>query len=100
MPAFNYTSLPQPTKFAHRGSSAYAPENTLAAFELAISHQSDAIEFDVKLSADSHVVVIHDLTVDRTTNTLPEKVADIVQKHGWDFHQRPHPCAGGDLQLV
>jgi glycerophosphoryl diester phosphodiesterase len=59
--------LPQPTIFAHRGSSAYAPENTLAAFELALRQGADAIELDAKLSADGQVVVIHDQTVDRTT---------------------------------
>jgi len=56
-----------PIIFAHRGASAYAPENTIAAFELAIEQGADAIELDVKLSADGQVVVIHDPTVDRTT---------------------------------
>ena len=60
-------SLPQPIIFAHRGASAHAPENTLAAFELAVEHGADAIELDVKLSADGTAVVIHDPTVDRTT---------------------------------
>ncbi len=60
-------SLPRPIVFAHRGASAYAPENTLAAFALAIEQGADAIELDAKLSADGHAVVIHDLTVDRTT---------------------------------
>ncbi|MEJ5202837.1 MAG: glycerophosphodiester phosphodiesterase family protein, partial [Anaerolineales bacterium] len=54
--------------FAHRGASAHAPENTLAAFKLAVEHGADAIELDAKLSADGEVVVIHDQTVDRTTN--------------------------------
>lgn len=63
------TSLPQPVIFAHRGASAHAPENTLAAFELALTQGADGIELDVKLSADGHVVVIHDATVDRTTGT-------------------------------
>lgn len=60
-------SIPRPTIFAHRGSSAYAPENTLAAFNLAIQQHADAIEMDVKLTRDGKVVVIHDQTVDRTT---------------------------------
>lgn len=60
-------SLPQPVIFAHRGASAYAPENTLAAFALAIAQGADAIELDAKLSADGHAIVFHDLTVDRTT---------------------------------
>jgi len=59
--------LPQPVIFAHRGASAHAPENTLAAFEMALVENADGIELDVKLSADGHVVVIHDMTVDRTT---------------------------------
>lgn len=57
-----------PLIFAHRGASAYAPENTLAAFELAIQQQADLVEIDTKLSADRRVVVIHDQTVDRTTD--------------------------------
>ena len=60
-------SLHRPVIFAHRGASAYAPENTLAAFETAIAQNADGIELDVKLSADGRVVVIHDMTVDRTT---------------------------------
>ena len=63
-----YITLKKPAIFAHRGSSAHAPENTLAAFKLAIQQQADAIELDVKLTADGQVVVIHDETVDRTTN--------------------------------
>lgn len=61
-------SLSQPVIFAHRGACTHAPENTLAAFELALAQQADALELDVKLSADGHVVVIHDDTVDRTTD--------------------------------
>ncbi len=61
-------SLPRPIIFAHRGASAHAPENTIASFELALTLQADAIELDVKLSADGHVIVHHDVTVDRTTN--------------------------------
>lgn len=53
---------------AHRGASAHAPENSLAAFQLAYEHKADGIELDVMLSADEQVVVIHDDTVDRTTN--------------------------------
>jgi glycerophosphoryl diester phosphodiesterase len=61
-------NLPHPTVFAHRGASAHAPENTLAAFQLALEHGADAIEFDVKLTADGHVVAHHDNTLDRTTD--------------------------------
>ncbi len=48
----------RPIIFAHRGASAYAPENTLAAFELAVRQDADAIELDTKLSADGQPVVI------------------------------------------
>ena len=60
-------NLPRPTVFAHRGSSLHAPENTLAAFELAIQHGADAIELDVKLTKDKSIVVMHDQTLNRTT---------------------------------
>jgi len=60
--------LPKPAVIAHRGASAYAPENTLAAFKLAVQQQADAIELDVTLSADDHVVIFHDKTLDRTTD--------------------------------
>jgi len=66
--SFTYPALKRPVIFAHRGSSAHAPENTLAAFKLAVQQQASAIELDVKLTADGQVVVIHDDTVDRTTN--------------------------------
>lgn len=62
------TQLPQPVIFAHRGACAHAPENTLASFRLACQVGAPAIELDAKLSADGQVVVIHDPTVDRTTD--------------------------------
>ena len=52
---------------AHRGFSSIAPENTLAAFELAIARGADSIEFDIQLSADGVPVVFHDATLDRIT---------------------------------
>lgn len=63
------TQQRRPLIFAHRGASAYAPENTLAAFERAIEQAADLVELDSKLSADQRVVVIHDQTVERTTNS-------------------------------
>jgi len=53
---------------AHRGASSYAPENTLAAFDLAIRVGVRHIELDVHASRDGHIVVMHDDTLDRTTN--------------------------------
>lgn len=53
---------------AHRGSRINRPENTLAAFEEAVRVGADGIELDIHLSKDGEVVVIHDETVDRTTD--------------------------------
>jgi len=57
---------------AHRGASAYAPENTMEAFTLAADQGADAIELDVHLTRDDEVVVMHDDRVDRTTNGTGE----------------------------
>jgi glycerophosphoryl diester phosphodiesterase len=56
----------QPLIIGHRGASAIAPENTLAAFTRAIQDGADGIEFDVRLSQDGVAVVIHDATLART----------------------------------
>lgn len=53
---------------AHRGASAAVAENTLASFEAAIAAGADAVEFDVRLTADGHPVVLHDADVSRTTD--------------------------------
>jgi glycerophosphoryl diester phosphodiesterase len=58
----------RPLNFAHRGASHEAPENTLAAFLLALELDADGIEFDVQLSRDDQAVVIHDYDLSRTTN--------------------------------
>ncbi|MBN1658911.1 MAG: glycerophosphodiester phosphodiesterase [Anaerolineae bacterium] len=60
--------LDRPLNFAHRGASYEAPANTLPAFLLAAEMGADGIEFDVQLSKDGEVVVIHDFTLDATTN--------------------------------
>jgi glycerophosphoryl diester phosphodiesterase len=57
-----------PLVIGHRGASRYAPENTLAAFRLAAEMGADAIELDVQLTVDGQIVVLHDRTLDRTTN--------------------------------
>jgi glycerophosphoryl diester phosphodiesterase len=63
-----FRSISAPLVIAHRGASTYAPENTLAAFRTAVEQGAEAIELDAKLSADGEVMVIHDRSVDRTTN--------------------------------
>ena len=54
--------------WAHRGASAYAPENTLEAFRLAAEMGADGVELDVQLSRDGELVVAHDETIDRVSN--------------------------------
>lgn len=54
--------------FGHRGASGYAPENTLEAFRLAMDMGADGFELDVHMSRDGELVVIHDESVDRTTD--------------------------------
>lgn len=63
------TQAPKPLfAYAHRGARAHAPENTLLAFALAFDLGADAIECDVQLTADGGLVIIHDDTLQRTTN--------------------------------
>lgn len=57
---------PRPAIVGHRGASAHAPENTLAAFRRALADGAQLLECDVHLSADGQVVVMHDETIDRT----------------------------------
>lgn len=53
---------------AHRGASAYAPENTMAAFELAVELGVDEVETDVQFTKDGKLLLFHDSTLNRTTN--------------------------------
>lgn len=54
--------------WAHRGASAYAPENTMVAFEKAVQMGADGIELDVQMTKDGNLVVIHDEMINRTSN--------------------------------
>lgn len=64
---------------AHRGAAAAAPENTMEAYRLAVEMGADAVELDVHLTADGKVAVIHDETVERTTN-LTGAIASMTMK--------------------
>ena len=57
-----------PVNFAHRGASMRAPENTLEAFRLAAESQAGGLELDVHMTSDGSLAIIHDNTVDRTTD--------------------------------
>jgi glycerophosphoryl diester phosphodiesterase len=63
-----WSDLSRPIIIAHRGDKTHAPENTLAAYKLAAENGADAIEFDVKLTADGRAIALHDQMVNRTTN--------------------------------
>ncbi len=65
---------------AHRGASAYEPENTLRAFERAIQLGATMLELDVHLSRDGHPVIIHDADLSRTTNGTG-RVTDMSLAH-------------------
>ena len=58
----------RPRIYAHRGGCALGPENTIAAFDLGLAAGADGLELDVRLSADGIPVVVHDATLDRTTD--------------------------------
>jgi len=57
-----------PVNLAHRGASTLAPENTIDAFRIAVEAGAGGLELDVHMSRDGHIVVMHDATVDRTTD--------------------------------
>lgn len=67
----------------HRGNRAFAPENTVESFRQALALGADAIELDVRATKDGEIVVIHDSTVDRTTDGT-----GAVDAHSWDEIRR------------
>lgn len=78
-------------KIAHRGASGYAPENTLAAFKKAIELGADMIELDVHLTKDQELVVMHDETVNRTTDgkgKISKKILTEIKKLLINGHER------------
>ena len=80
---------------AHRGDSAHAPENTMAAFERAVRLGAEALEFDVRLTADGVPVVHHDATLDRTTDAAgPVRARTIAELRSVDAGARYTPDGG------
>lgn len=63
-----YHAGARPRIMAHRGSSGISPENTMEAFQQAVRDGADILEMDVRMSRDGEIVVIHDESLDRTTN--------------------------------
>src|SRR5689334_9422050 len=75
----------RPLVFAHRGGSALAPENTIAAFDNGLALGADGLELDVHLSRDAAAVVHHDPTLDRTTTLrgpIAERTVDELGRAG------------------
>ena len=92
---------------AHRGASASAPENTLAAFELAVQQGADAFELDVRLTRDGAPVVIHDATLQRTTSlTGPVRARTLAELRAADAGHwytpdggRTRPCRDHGVRI-
>ena len=88
------TPWPCPRWIAHRGAGKLAPENTLAAFRLGAAHGYRAFECDVKLSADGVPFLLHDATLERTTNGQgtagDQPWAALSQLDAGSWHSRQH----------
>ena len=96
-----------PTNLAHRGASARAPENTLESFRLAMEAGAGGLELDVHMTLDGEIVVIHDPTVDRTTNgsgAVARMTLDEIQGLDAGYRFSPdggstYPYRGRDLRV-
>jgi glycerophosphoryl diester phosphodiesterase/membrane-associated phospholipid phosphatase len=91
---------------AHSGAQGHAPTNTLPAFDVALEQGADTLEMDLQLTADDEVVVIHDATVDRTTDgagPVAELTLDELREldAGWYFEdaEGAHPFRGQDIRI-
>lgn len=74
---------PRPWVVAHRGASAYAPENTVPAFKLGAEQGATFVELDIQLTKDGEIVCLHDPTLERTTNVeevFPDRGREVVVK--------------------
>ena len=83
---------------AHRGASVEQPENTIEAFEAAIDAGADAVEFDVRMTADGHAIVMHDPDVSRTTDgtgLVSEMTLDEIRKLGVPTVEEALTCLSG-----
>lgn len=93
----------------HRGASELAPENTIASINLALKLNPDRIEIDVQQTLDSVIILMHDITLDRTSNgtgLIKEKTFQEISKldaGGWfsnDFSEEKIPTLENILELV
>ena len=87
----------RPQVVAHRGSSASRPEHTLGAYLVALDEGADALECDVRLTADGHLVCVHDRRVDRTANGRGVvSTMELAQLHELDFASWKNPWSDLD----
>lgn len=95
--------MSQKMVIAHRGASAYAPENTLAAYELALRQAADCIELDLHASKDGILVCIHDRTLERTTNVrdvFPDRGRDVTEQAGGRRRWFVHDFSLAEIQTL
>jgi glycerophosphoryl diester phosphodiesterase len=91
------TATGRPQVVAHRGSSHLKPEHTLDAYVAALDEGADALECDVRLTSDGHLVCVHDRKVDRTANARGAvSTMDLAQLHELDFASWKNPWADLD----
>ena len=96
-PGVNVDRPAKPLVVAHRGASVEYPENTIEAFEAAIG-SGDAVEFDVRMTADGHAVVMHDPDVSRTTDgtgLVSEMTLDEIRTLGVPTLEEALACLSG-----
>lgn len=95
-----------PVNFAHRGDSANAPENTLESFHRAVAAGAEGLELDAHMTQDGRIVVVHDDTLDRTTDgkgyVRDKTLAEIKQLDaGYRFTEKEmHPYRGKGLRVM
>lgn len=96
----------EPTNIAHAGAQGHAPDNTLEAMEIAVEQGAHVLEMDLQLTADDVLVLIHDGTVDRTTDgtgrvrdmTL-EEVKELDAGHTWEDDRGETPHRGEGIEI-
>ena len=88
-PAETLLASPRPVVIGHRGYPSIAPENTLASFDRALQAGVDLVELDYHHSADGIPVVIHDGTLDRTTDAIARWSGTDLPVEGRSYSLRP-----------
>ncbi|MBE5889907.1 MAG: glycerophosphodiester phosphodiesterase [Lachnospiraceae bacterium] len=81
----------------HRGASGYAPENSMQAFEMALDMGADGIELDVHLTKDGEIVVIHDETINRTSNGtgwVKDMTLEELRQYNYNYQNRVDAWSG------